>query len=299
MAALNSRKISLFLMNQKGLAVLKATVRELGPEVVACVVSARDEGVLNDYFAEIRTECEEHGIRFFERSDAPSAAISNADVIAVGWRWMISGYQSLIVLHDSLLPRYRGFAPLPNALINGEQVIGVTALLASAEYDRGDIIAQKSVSIRYPIKIQEAIEILLEPCAALAVDAARTISSGLQLVARPQDESSASYSSWRDEDDYRIDWSLEASAIKRFIDALGFPYKGASSILAGSRVRILDAAVEPDVRIEQRAPGKVMFVRDGRPVVTCGAGMLRLLDVRDNLGSASVLPLARFRSRFV
>ena len=49
------------------------------------------------------------------------------------------------------MPKYRGFAPLVNSLVNGEKIIGVTALFASEEYDNGDIIMQSSVDITYPI----------------------------------------------------------------------------------------------------------------------------------------------------
>jgi methionyl-tRNA formyltransferase len=117
-------------------------------------------------------------------------------------------------------------------------------------------------------------------------------------VAIPQDEKAATYSLWRDEDDYRIDWSHDAAVIKRFIDAVGYPYHGACSNLDGTLTRILDASVEPDVKIEQRVPGKVMFVRDGWPIVTCGTGMLRLLEVRNEARTESLLPLRKFRSRF-
>jgi methionyl-tRNA formyltransferase len=54
-------------------------------------------------------------------------------------------------MHDSLLPKYRGFAPLPNALINGEREVGVTALFASEEYDMGDIVCQRRLAVEYPM----------------------------------------------------------------------------------------------------------------------------------------------------
>jgi methionyl-tRNA formyltransferase len=130
------------------------------------------------------------------------------------------------------------------------------------------------------------------------VEVTRTILAGRSLNSQPQDETAATYSLWRDEDDYRIDWSRDAASIRRFIDALGYPYKGASSELDGVLVRILDAVPEPEVQIEQRVPGKVIFVRDQQPVVVCGSGLLRLLDVRDETGAESLLPLRKFRSRF-
>jgi methionyl-tRNA formyltransferase len=283
-------------MNQKGLAVVEACGRALPPGSISLVVGDRDRNVKQDYFAELMSACSAHGIPFADRSQA--AGLSPEYGLAVGWRWLIHGCEKLIVLHDSLLPRYRGFAPLPAALINGDPAVGVTALLAAEEYDRGGIIAQKTVAVTYPIKIQQVIDRIAEACAELALPIVRAILDGVPLITHPQDEAAATYSPWRDEDDYRIDWSRDAREIQRTVDAMGPPYKGASSELDGVLVRVLDAAVDPDVKIEQRAPGKVTFVRDGLPIVACGAGMLRLLDVRDAEGVASILPLRKFRSRF-
>jgi methionyl-tRNA formyltransferase len=288
----------LYAMNRKGLAVLEGIVRELGPESMAAVIGARDQHVHRDYYEEIRDLCAQRGIPFLDRSQAGGIAAQTA--LAVGWRWMIQTCSNLIVLHDSLLPRYRGFAPLPTALINGDPEVGVTALLAPAtrEYDRGEIIGQKRLPVEYPAKIQDVIERISALYVDLAVAVARDVRAGSQLKSYPQNESEATYSQWRDEDDYRIEWSRDACFIKRFIDALGFPYRGASAEMDGVLVRILEAAVEPDIAIEQRTAGKVIFLRDQLPVVTCGRGLLRLLDVRDAAGESRLLPLAKFRVRF-
>jgi methionyl-tRNA formyltransferase len=66
----------------------------------------------------------------------------------------------------------------------------------------------------------------------------------------------------------------------------------------GRLVRIFEAEELPDVVVEDRAPGKVIFVQDGRPVVVCGSGLLRILDLRDDATGESLLPLRKFRSRF-
>ncbi len=285
-----------FVMNRKGLAVLEAVLSRRTKPMIACVVSARDPNMRHDFYDEIQAACLRRGIPFLDRADAKGVLVEYA--IAVGWRWMIRDCRRLIVFHDSLLPRYRGFAPLPTALINGDREVGVTVLFGADEYDRGDIIAQRRLPVQYPAKIQEVIERLAPLYAELAGELADTILAGSPLPASPQDEAAATYSPWRDEDDYRIDWSRDAAGIKRFIDAVGYPYCGACSSLEGTPARILDASVEPDVKIEQRAPGKVMFVRDGLPVVACGTGMLQLLDVRNEAGTESRLPLRNFRCRF-
>jgi methionyl-tRNA formyltransferase len=289
-------RICVFVMNQKGLSVVKTLLFRRTKPSMACVVAAHDPSMRHDFYDEIQAVCLQHGIPFLDRADAKGLSAEYA--IAVGWRWMIRDCRRLIVFHDSLLPRYRGFAPLPTALINGDKEVGVTALFGSDEYDRGDIIAQRRLPVEYPTKIQEVIDRIAPLYAALAGELVDAILAGSPLPACPQDEAAATYSPWRDEDDYRIDWSHDADGIKRFIDAVGYPYRGAYSSLNGTPARILDASVEPDVKIEQRAPGKVVFVRDGLPVVVCGTGLLRVLDARNEAGTESLLPLRKFRSRF-
>ena len=88
-----------------------------------------------------------------------------------------------------------------------------------------------------------------------------------------------------------------SATIRRFVDALGWPYLGASTLLNGQLHRVLAVEPEPDVRIENCTPGKVLFVRVGQSVVVCGTGLLRLTALRTSAGGKA-LPLARFRSRF-
>ena len=165
------------------------------------------------------------------------------------------------------------------ALINGDKEIGVTALYATAEYDRGDIIAQSSSVISYPIRIQEAIKTIVGNYEVLAANIAGSLTRGDEPKAKPQDEADASYSLWRDEEDYFVDWSHSAVDIKRFIDAVGYPYKGAAATLDGRVVRIRDAEALDDVRIANRTAGKVIFLKDAKPVVVCGQGFCRSLNL--------------------
>ena len=204
-----------------------------------------------------------------------------------------------MVFHDSLLPRHRGFNPLVTALICGDEVTGVTALLAAAEYDRGDILGQVTVPLARPIRIADAIDLVAAAYAELAERIGGLIVGGEPLAGVPQDESAATYSLWRDDEDYEVDWSLPAQRIRDFVDAVGPPYAGARTSVGGEVVRLLDVTVEEDVRIANRTPGKVIFLRDGRPTVACGSGLLRI-DAMEIDGSpgTSALPLRRFRSRF-
>ena len=290
------KKLTVFAMTEKGYAVVRLLLSRY-PGLVAAVVASRDRGIAKDYFDEIADLCRTDNIRFCDRTDGFS--IRTDYVLAVAWRWLIDASSArLIVFHDSLLPRYRGFNPLVTALINGDKEIGVTALYATAEYDRGDIIAQSSSVISYPIRIQEVIKIIVGNYEVLAANIAGSLTRGDEPKAKPQDEADASYSLWRDEEDYFVDWSHSAIDIKRFIDAVGYPYKGAAATLEGRVVRIRDAEALDDVRIANRTAGKVIFLKDAKPVVVCGQGLLRATELVDDETGASLLPLSRFRVRF-
>jgi len=290
-------KIGLFAMTAKGLAVLKRLLSEFGPASLGYVVTAHDRAVTFDGADEIRRLASEAGIPVYLRPDAPQESVCAA--LAVSWRWLIPGTvaRKLVVFHDSLLPKYRGFAPLVSALVNGEERLGVTALLASDEYDRGEIIAQESVSISYPITIDRAIKAILPCYEKLAVVAGRVMLSG-KYNTSVQNEAAATYSLWRDEDDYFINWGWDAAKIRRFVDAVGHPYRGALTLLGVDKYRLLECEEVADVLIENRDPGKVIFVRDGNPIVVCGRGLLKIKRLVHDGTDKSALPLKKFRSRF-
>jgi methionyl-tRNA formyltransferase len=94
------------------------------------------------------------------------------------------------------------------------------------------------------------------------------------LVAIPQNEALATYSLWRDEEDYSIDWATDSNRIKRFIDATGFPYKAAKTTCEGITLRIIEAEEFPDLQIVNRTPGKILFLTAAGPVIVCGKGLL-------------------------
>lgn len=291
------KRFTLYLMNIKGYTVLRDFVERFSAEGIESVIASRDAHLVDDYYDKMRGFCEQNDVAFCDRKD-PAPAKPAAYAFAVGWRWLIDTEAELVVTHDSLLPRYRGFAPLVNHLINGEGSIGVSALFAAAEYDRGAVLAQRSIAIDYPIKISEAIEKIRPLFSETVLEVAAKIIEGKALVGTAQDESKATYSLWRNEDDYRIDWTRDAAAIRRMIDAVGSPYKGAKTVAKGRVVRVLDAEEVKDVIIENRDPGKVIFVEDGCPVVVCGKGLLKLKAAEDDEARTSCLPFPSFRIRF-
>lgn len=195
------------------------------------------------------------------------------------------------------MPRLRGFNPLVTALINGDEEIGVTALFATQEYDRGDIIGVERVAIRYPIKIEKAISLLSHSYAFLCNKIISKIKNEDLIIATKQDENLATYSLWRDEEDYYIDWSEDAEKISRQIDAVGFPYTGAKTTIENQVITILNSEPISDVLIENRSVGKVIFRREKNPVVVCGKGLLLIKEARDT-NNQKVDLSNKFRLRF-
>lgn len=292
-------KVLIFSLGLKGYCVVKALAELLHPPVISCVIG-KDDGVSDDWSTKLALYCAQHGIDYTFRENNAYKNDAYDLILAIGWRWIIRDVEQekLIVFHDSLLPRYRGFAPLVNALINKEKTTGVTALLGAEEYDRGNILLQKSFGIVYPTTIEREIHRISMNYADLAVELFARFDNGtINRSGCPQEDKDATYSLWLDEEDYRINWSEDANNIEHFINCVGYPYRGASTMLNGSILRVLKAQARSDIKIENRSPGKIVFVEANLPVVVCGSGLLLLTDVRNDHGE-SILPLKSFRSRF-
>jgi|JI10StandDraft_1071094.scaffolds.fasta_scaffold114745_2 methionyl-tRNA formyltransferase len=282
-------KITLFLLGEKGLISLQS-LNKNATDTIEKVVIGTDKNVRNDYSIAIQHWCEKMNILYtFDDTKAISSYL-----ITIGWRKMIviDAHQKLIVLHDSLLPKYRGFNPLVTALINGDKTIGVTALFGTKEYDKGDIIAQESLSISYPISIQEAIT-KIATCYATLLNIVFMKIKDDTLSAVPQDQEKATYSLWRDHEDYFIDWNASAKKIIRFIDAVGYPYDGAKFRINDQVYKVLKAHETTDVKIENRTPGKVIFKENEKIYVVCKKGIVCLTQVVNDQNE-----LQKFESKF-
>lgn len=289
--------LTLFLMTEKGYRFLQETVDKYA-SLFSLIVVGNDTSIREDFENEIIDFCVQHNLRCVKKLDFEK--IESEYALAVSWRWLIKHPEDkLIVFHDSLLPKYRGFAPLVNSLINGETEIGVSAIFGGTDFDTGRVIAQSKTTITYPIKIADAIQVINKNYLACAEVVLNTLLNEKQFSAIPQDESAASYSIWRDEQDYKIDWSKSATEIRRFIDAVGYPYQGASTLFDDKLVRILGAEEVPDVKVD-RHHGKVLFIKKGRPIVICGRGMLMITEahIEDKGNILPFFPLSKFRIRF-
>ena len=263
-----------------------------------CVYTYSVNGEALDVDVALRELCYELEIEVLDQVDAGDIIATGEMVFSIGWQFMMTGNLSnFVVLHDSLLPRYRGFAPSVAALINGETEHGVTATRAAFEMDSGPVASQVKLTIEYPMRIADLFR-KLGPLYAECIAGVIALPTDLFDSLPAQNASEASYSIWRDRDDFRVNWTRDAKVIERFINALGYPYSGATTLLNDLLVSIHHCSVIPDVKFEERHPGKVWKLHaDGSIDVVCGSGMIRVSDLRNSHGQ-SIAP-QRLRSRFV
>ena len=193
-------------------------------------------------------------------------------------------------VHSSLLPRYRGAAPIHWAVVDGERETGVTTMLIDEGLDTGPTLLARST----PIGPEETAPELEARLGALGAEVLLETLDGLArgtLTARPQDHARATLAPILKKEDARIDWTRPADEIARRVRGL-VPWPGTVTTWAGADLKILRARVEPSARTDA-APGTVLAVdRDGL-LVAAGAGTrLRLLDVQPE--SRRPMPAAAF-----
>ena len=212
-----------------------------------------------------------------ERPDAEvTRAAADADVmVACNWRTWIppevftAPRLGALNVHDSLLPRYAGFAPLNWAIINGEAEVGVTAHVMDERLDRGDIVLQWSVPVGPRDTATDMFHATLEMMGPITLEALAHLERGTgQRI--PQDMSEATFFHKRSVEDSLIDWTWPAADIVNLVRAQSDPYPNAYTFADGRRLRVLQASVSP-VRCGGTTGRVFARTRDGDGViVVCG-----------------------------
>jgi methionyl-tRNA formyltransferase len=186
-------------------------------------------------------------------------------------------------IHGSLLPRFRGRAPVNWAVLHGARETGATLHYMTARADAGDIVDQQAVAIG---EDDTAFEVFLRVADAAETILARSLPALVAGTAprMPQDLSLGEYCGRRRPEDGRIDWSRDARDIHNLVRAVAPPFPGAFAEFDGERWMVMRTRVLPE-RAEE--PGRrLLRARQGRCVVTCGDGrQIELLEVRDASGT--------------
>ena len=187
-------------------------------------------------------------------------------------------------IHFSLLPRYRGPAPVQWALVNGDSYTGVSSIFMKEEVDTGDIILQRKVSIDPEDNYLSLLAKLCEVGVSLLEETLNLIREG-KISPHPQDISGISYAPFLKKSDGQINWNDSSRRIVNRIRALN-PWPGAYiEINDGKKVKILEAKIMP-VPVEANKerlpkPGEIVEIRKGEGfVVACGEGVLLIRRVQ-------------------
>ena len=171
-------------------------------------------------------------------------------------------------IHASLLPRWRGAAPIHRAIMAGDRETGICIMQMEAGLDTGPVLYQETISIA-PDETTAALHERLSDLGARSI--VQSLKDLSQLQARPQSSVGICYAQKIDKSEAQIDWSLPAEILDRQIRGLS-PFPGAWAMLRGERVKFLGSAL---ISCEQplASAGTVL---DDDLGIACGSGALRI-----------------------
>ena len=267
------------------------TLAELGVPP-ACVVhvgrkftiSYSPEGANNAKFAEMAQWAEDWSIKAHEYQsvDATIAVLQRLQPtvgIAAGWYHRLPARlrrifaRGVLGLHASLLPKYRGGAPLNWALLQDERETGVSLFELTDGVDDGPLYSQR----RFPISPHDYIGDLVERANDAGVDLLRESIAGIvecSLTPQPQ-SGTPTYCLQRNPDDGIIDWTRPADEVEKLVRAVSHPYPGARAELAGTRINIWRARHVQAAPTVLGRPGQIAQLPNmSSPCVVTGSGLI-------------------------
>ncbi|MEZ0228236.1 MAG: methionyl-tRNA formyltransferase [Planctomycetota bacterium] len=213
-------------------------------------------------------------------------------MVVIGWYHLLpASFRAIaklgaVGIHGSLLPRYRGGAPLVWAVIEGETRTGVTLFHLADGVDDGDVVAQADFAIDPDDEIADVIAKATRASVDVATRFVPLLGAGT-APRRRQDETLATSVPQRRPEDGLLDWSRHGVATARnWIRAQSRPYPGAFTFADGERMTIWRAHVL-DAAAPSSPPGSLSIQRDGLVAVSCADGGLLALDEVEKGGQVS------------
>lgn len=268
-------------------------------EAVRVVFTHEDDPGETRWFRSVAELAQRHGIpvRVDEPRVGSDAARLIADIVpdlifSFYYRRMIptsvlaTAKHGAFNMHGSLLPRYRGRAPVNWAILHGERETGVTLHHMVARPDAGDIVDQEPVPIGPEDTAYDVMQRLVPEARRLLDRQLAALKTG-SAPRRPQDERQATYFGGRRLEDGRIDWHQPAQRIVDLVRAVAKPYPGAFTELNGRRLMVWAARTVPS---PGGRPGAVVAANPLR--VTAGEGAVELIEASwaDGAGTPSLQP---------
>ena len=177
-----------------------------------------------------------------------------------------------INLHASLLPKYRGAAPIQRAIMNGESSTGVTTFFLKPSVDTGDMLMQKAIPIGPDENAGSVHDRLAELGADVVLETVNGIEDGA-LEPTPQNDSQASPAPKIKKEDCRIDWDRPVVDAHNQIRALS-PYPGAFTFWDDQQLKVFEGKIVDRAEVEKSAvAGEVVLAEDNRIDVKCAEGV--------------------------
>jgi len=277
-------------------------VRELltqGVKIALLFTHADDPGE-SQWFGSVRQLAEARGVRV-ETPDSPNTPqwleagrAANPDFLFSFYyryllepKWLAIPRLGALNMHGSLLPRYRGRAPVHWAIIHGETVTGASLHYMLEKPDAGALVDQQSVPI---LENDTALDVSLKVADAATLVLRRSLPKLIAGTAasRPLDLTQGSYFGRRRPEDGRIDWRQGARAVHDLVRAVAPPFPGAFTEVNGCRLALLETRVETQpVRHAKSTP--CLYAEDDRWFVDCADGR-RLLITKLAVDNQAVTP---------
>jgi len=291
-----------FAYHDVGVRCLKVLL-SAGVEI-PLVVTTKDDPNETQWFASAAALAEEYGLPVItpEEVNTPELERTVAEmrpdfVFSFYFRSMIgepllnAGRLGALNIHGSMLPRYRGRAPVNWAILHGEKETGATLHYMNARADAGDIVDQLAVPI---LENDEAREVFGKVCFAAEIILARSLPGLIAGTAPrlPQRLEDGKYFGRRRPEDGKIDWTRSAREIHNLVRAVAPPFPGAFGQVDGERWMIHRTRVEPrTIEPSERAR---LFGADGHCYVACCDGsVLRIVAAADDSGPVDLAVAAR------
>lgn len=182
-----------------------------------------------------------------------------------------------INVHGSLLPEYRGAAPINWAVINGEKTTGITTMFTDVGLDTGDMLLRREISIGPDMAVGELHDKMAVLGAEVLKDTLTALKNGT-LVRKPQDDALSSYAPIMTKELGLIDWSKSSQQIHNLVRGTD-PWPGAYTFLNGNRMRIWRTVLVPD-KTADLASTEIEEVNDDGILIKCSDGYILVKEVQ-------------------
>ena len=288
-----------FAYHDVGVRCLKALLS--GGVEVPLVVTVRDDPRERQWYASVAATAADYGLKTRAPPDAnaPELAREVAELrpdflfsfyyrSLLGDALLGSAQRGALNMHGSLLPRYRGRAPVNWAILKGERETGATLHYMVARADAGDIVDSQAVPI---LEDDDAREVFAKVTVAAEMVLTRSLPGLIAGTAarRPQPILPGEYFGRRTPEDGRIDWQRPARAIHDLVRAVAPPFPGAFAEVRGERWDIHRTHVSAH---PAPAPGLWLFGAGGRVYASCGDGaVLEILSAANARGAIELAAL--------